>query len=263
MRQALRRFFNEWMSKDTPYLMWLLSPFTAFRKADDVATADDELLIGRERHSFMDIESENVEPAVQREIARLVNELQGVFSAQSIEGLARDSLGQLSHATVRRYLPQLVYRFTRERLKALVRVQHISTRGELDVLFVCGRNAARSQMAAALMHQLGGGRVSVHSAGAAPAEQVDPDVVAVMAEVGLDLTEAFPKPLTDEVVRAADVVITLGCGDVCPLLPYKTYQDWPIDDPQGEPLDRVRQIRDEITVRVQGLAAILEAPMAR
>ncbi len=122
-----------------------------------------------------------------------------------------------------------------------------------EVLFVCVHNAGRSQMAAALLDQLAAGRVRVRSAGSAPASEVNPAVVEAMAEVGLDLSTAFPKPLTDEGARAADVIVTMGCGDACPLYPGKRYLDWEVDDPAGQPIDVVRRIRDDIDDRVRAL----------
>ena len=126
-----------------------------------------------------------------------------------------------------------------------------------EVLFVCTHNAGRSQMAAALTHHLSGGRVHVRSAGSDPAERVNPAAVVVMGELGLDLSREFPKPLTDEAVRAADVVITMGCGDACPLYPGKKYEDWQVDDPAGQPVGTVRAIRDRIRARVERLLADL------
>ena len=122
-----------------------------------------------------------------------------------------------------------------------------------EVLFVCVHNAGRSQMAAGLLDKLGDGRVRVRSAGSDPAERVNPAVRTAMDEVGVDLEQEFPKPLTDEVVRAADVVITMGCGDACPIYPGKRYEDWELDDPAGQDLAAVRRIRDEISARVEAL----------
>jgi arsenate reductase len=130
-------------------------------------------------------------------------------------------------------------------------------KGRPEVLFVCTHNAGRSQMAAALTHHLSGGRVHVRSAGSDPAERVNPAAVVVMGELGLDLSREFPKPLTDEAVRAADVVITMGCGDACPLYPGKRYEDWPVEDPAGQPVETVRAIRDRIRARVERLLAEL------
>jgi arsenate reductase len=126
-----------------------------------------------------------------------------------------------------------------------------------EVLFVCVHNAGRSQMAAALLDHHARGRVQVRSAGSAPASEINPAVVQVMAELGLDLSKEFPKPLTDEAVRAADVVITMGCGDACPFFPGKRYLDWELDDPADLGVDGVRPIRDEIDGRVQALLADL------
>jgi arsenate reductase (thioredoxin) len=130
-------------------------------------------------------------------------------------------------------------------------------KGRPEVLFVCTHNAGRSQMAAALTHHLSGGRVHVRSAGSDPAERVNPAAVVVMGELGLDLSREFPKPLTEEAVRAADVVITMGCGDACPLYPGKRYEDWPVEDPAGQPVETVRAIRDRIRARVERLLAEL------
>ena len=128
-----------------------------------------------------------------------------------------------------------------------------------QVLFVCAHNAGRSQMASALLDLRSGGRIDVRSAGSAPADELNPVVVAVMAELGLDLSREFPKPLTDSAVRAADVVITMGCGDACPIFSGKRYEDWTLDDPAGQDVATVRRIRDEIDTRVQALSAELLA----
>ena len=128
---------------------------------------------------------------------------------------------------------------------------------EPEVLFVCVHNAGRSQMAAGLLSLRSGGRVHVRSAGSAPADEINPAVVEAMNEIGVDMAQEFPKPLTDEVVRAADVVITRGCGDACPVYPGKRYEDWELQDPAGLDLESVRPIRDEIDARVQRLIAEL------
>ncbi len=126
-----------------------------------------------------------------------------------------------------------------------------------EVLFVCVHNAGRSQMAAALLDHHAKGRVVVRSAGSEPADRLNPAVVAAMAEVGIDLSRELPKPLSDQAVRAADVVITMGCGDACPIYPGKRYEDWRLQDPAGQPVQVVRQIRDQIDGRVQRLLAEL------
>ena len=129
--------------------------------------------------------------------------------------------------------------------------------GRPQVLFVCVHNAGRSQMAATLLDLRSGGRIDVRSAGSAPADELNSVVVAVMAELGLDLSRAFPKPLTDSAVQAADVVVTMGCGDACPILPGKRYEDWTLDDPAGQDVETVRRIRDEIDAHVERLTAEL------
>jgi arsenate reductase (thioredoxin) len=126
-----------------------------------------------------------------------------------------------------------------------------------EVLFVCVHNAGRSQMAAGLLARRGEGRVQVRSAGSAPADEINPAAIQVMKELGIDLSQEFPKPLTDEFVRAADVVITMGCGDACPIYPGKRYQDWVVEDPAGKSVDEVRRIRDEIDGRVKRLLSDL------
>jgi arsenate reductase len=127
-----------------------------------------------------------------------------------------------------------------------------------EVLFVCVHNAGRSQMAAALLDHFGAGSVLVRSAGSEPADRINPAVVEAMAEIGLDISKEFPKPLTDEAVREADVVVTMGCGDACPFYPGKRYLDWDLPDPAGLPLSEVRPIRDQIESRVKGLLADLK-----
>jgi arsenate reductase (thioredoxin) len=118
---------------------------------------------------------------------------------------------------------------------------------------VCVHNAGRSQMAAALLDHYAQGRVQVRSAGSEPADRINPVVVEAMAELGLDVSQQFPKPLTTDGVRAADVVITMGCGDACPIFPGKRYEDWALDDPAGASLDEVRRIRDDVAARVRRL----------
>ena len=138
----------------------------------------------------------------------------------------------------------------RERLLALAQVEGKLGKDVPEVLFVCVHNAGRSQMAAALLDHYAEGKVHVRSAGSTPAEEINPEVITAMAELGLDLSQEFPKPMTDEFVKAADVVITMGCGDACPIYPGKRYEDWELDDPAGADLESVRRIRDEIARRV-------------
>jgi arsenate reductase (thioredoxin) len=128
-----------------------------------------------------------------------------------------------------------------------------------EVLFVCVHNAGRSQMAAGLLSMRAAGKVHVRSAGSTPADELNPQVVEAMREIGIDISNEFPKPLSNEFVQAADVVITMGCGDACPIYPGKRYEDWTLDDPAGQDLQTVRRIRDEIDGRVEILLDQLEA----
>ncbi|MEX2245253.1 MAG: arsenate reductase ArsC, partial [Dehalococcoidia bacterium] len=190
---------------------------------------------------------------IRGEVESLARDFEGLFSRESIQRVADESYLRLRSARVIEYVPLLVYRFTRERLTALAQVQGLMTKEQPEILFVCVHNAGRSQMAAVLAAHLSGGRVHVRSAGSMPADEINPAVVRAMQEIGLDLSEEFPKPLTDEFVRAADVVVTMGCGDACALYPGTRYLDWQLDDPAGQPIEDVRRIRDEIAERVRGL----------
>jgi arsenate reductase (thioredoxin) len=195
---------------------------------------------------------------VRRSAARLEDEFAGTFGRETVERFIADSLEQLlPTATVTSFLPLLTERFTRERLHALAKADGITTGGAPGVLFLCVHNAGRSQMAAGWLRHLAGTRLTVWSGGSEPASQINPAAIAAMAEVGIDITAEFPKPWTDEVVRAADVVVTMGCGDACPLYPGKRYEDWELADPAGQSIEDVRPIRDEIRQRVETLMASL------
>jgi arsenate reductase (thioredoxin) len=190
--------------------------------------------------------------------ARLAGEFAGVFSRETVAELLRDSFDRLAAtATVQTYLELFAERFARERLAAVAQSQAGGSGGVPEVLFVCVHNAGRSQMAAGLLDHRAKGNVHVRSAGSAPADSINPAVVEAMAEIGIDLAREFPKPLTDDVVRASDVVVTMGCGDACPIYPGKRYVDWELADPAGKSLNEVRAIRDEIDSRVQALLAEL------
>ncbi|EME19802.1 arsenate reductase [Rhodococcus triatomae BKS 15-14] len=126
-----------------------------------------------------------------------------------------------------------------------------------SVLFVCVHNAGRSQMAAGFLGALAGDRIEVRSAGSAPADEVNPAAVAAMAEIGIDISRESPKFLTVDAMESSDVVITMGCGDTCPVFPGKSYRDWVLDDPAGQGIDAVRPIRDEIKAKVEALVAEL------
>ena len=184
---------------------------------------------------------------------RLAEEFAGIFSQETIARYIAESLNLLEGARINVFVPVLAHRFARERLQALAQAEGIIAKVQPEVLFVCVHNAGRSQMAAGLLKLRSEGRVHVRTAGSSPSETIDPAVVAAMTEVGVDVGEEFPKPLTDEVVRAADVVITMGCGDACPIYPGKHYEDWVLDDPAGLEIDAVRRIRNEIDRRVSEL----------
>jgi arsenate reductase len=188
-----------------------------------------------------------------RSIEALHEEFRGIYSLETIERFVDESIDRMSGARVVDFIPLFVHRFARERLRALAQAQGAIVRDVPEVLFVCVHNAGRSQMAAALLDHHAKGKVHVRSAGSAPADQINPAVMAAMDEWGIDLSKEFPKPLTDEFVQAADVVITMGCGDACPIYPGKRYEDWELQDPAGQPVEVVRRIRDDIDGRVQQL----------
>jgi arsenate reductase (thioredoxin) len=218
--------------------------------------------IGHRRRSMSEEAAMNVlDPVTQHHVRQaadaLTDEFAGVFSRETIERYIAESLNLLGDARINVFVPVLAHRFARERLKALGQAEGTIVKETPEVLFVCVQNAGRSQMAAGLMNYRAQGRVHVRSAGSDPAVQINPAVVEAMAELGIDLGEEFPKPLTDEVVRAADAVITMGCGDACPIFPGKRYLDWELPDPAGQDIEPVRAIRDEIDERVQTLLAEL------
>lgn len=186
--------------------------------------------------------------------AQLATQFDGIFSPATVERYVLESYSALLRsATVKAHVVSRTSRFAEERLTALAQAEGATSSAVPEVLFVCEQNAGRSQMAALLMTHLADGRVHVRSAGSTPAGDVSPTVVEAMAELGLDMSHEFPKPLTDAVVQAADVVITMGCGDACAIYPGKRYLDWELTDPAGQPLDAVRAIRDDIRGRVEAL----------
>jgi protein-tyrosine-phosphatase len=178
----------------------------------------------------------------------------GRINVETIERFMTESLDLiLPAAHITTWVPVLVERLTDDRLRALMRLE--STRTDLNpsVLFLCVHNAGRSQIAAGFMRQLAGDKVDVFSGGSAPADGVNPAVVAAMAEKDIDISAELPQPWADEIVRAADVIVVMGCGDACPVYPGKRYLDWELDDPAGKSVEDVRPIRDEIERRVRGL----------
>src|SRR5919106_6688710 len=185
--------------------------------------------------------------------SQLAKEFSGTFSAETVKRFVSESFESLSQARVQAFVPLFIHRFARERLRAAGQAEGVIAKEVPEVLFVCVHNAGRSQMAAALLDRAAQGKVHVRSAGSAPTGEIHRGVGEAMAEIGVDLSQEFPKPLTDEVVRAADVVVTMGCGDACPIYPGKLYEDWDVDDPAERSLDEVRAIRDAIDERVRGL----------
>ena len=192
---------------------------------------------------------------------RLQRRFSGQLNAETIERFMNDSLETLvQRATNSTWVPLLAERFARDRLRALVRLESEETLNP-SVLFLCVHNAGRSQMAAGWMRHLGADQVDVFSGGSEPAESVNRAAVATMAEVGIDISTEIPQPWADEIVRAADVVVTMGCGDACPFFPGKRYIDWEIEDPSGKTVEDVRPIRDDIEHRVRNLMAELDIPI--
>jgi protein-tyrosine-phosphatase len=197
-------------------------------------------------------------PELAGAVDGLVEEFTGVFAREAIVDCVLDSYRQLRPARVEMFLPLLAYRFARERLRACAVGQALLPHPVPEVLFVCTHNAARSQLAAAVLAHEAAGRVVVRSAGTAPAAVVQPEVLSALAEVGIDAGGAYPKPLTEESVAAADVVVTMGCGDSCPVLPGRRYLDWNLPDPERASPEVVRAVRDDITARVRALLAELD-----
>jgi arsenate reductase len=214
----------------------------------------------RTNATYLDVLDPLTREHVEKAAVALQREFEGVFSRETIARYIAESVDLLGGARINVFVPVLAHRFARERLKALAQADQLITKTQPEVLFVCVQNAGRSQMAAGLVTLRSEGAVHVRSAGSSPAEGINELVREAMAEVGVDLSEAFPKPLTDEVVRAADVVITMGCGDACPIYPGKRYEDWEVADPaEATSLDEVRAIRADIDERVVWLVRELLA----
>jgi arsenate reductase (thioredoxin) len=197
---------------------------------------------------------DDLQGVLSRVADRLDDSFTGIFSKETIERYVKESYDLLAvNATVTVHLPSLTERFAKDRLRALAQYETKIEKDKPSILFVCVHNAGRSQMAAALATELSSGRVEVRSAGSAPSDSIPQNVHDAMQEIGLSLEGAFPKPLTDEVVRAADVVITMGCGDACPIYPGKRYEDWSLNDPSELDLDGVREVRNDISERISNL----------
>lgn len=198
------------------------------------------------------------EEYLRRLAADLTEKFAGVFGAETIERYVLESYTALLRtSTVTTHLASRTVKFATDRLTALAHARGDIPSDRLEILFVCEQNAGRSQMAAVLTNHAGAGRVHVRSAGSAPGADIHDVVRQALLEVGLDIAEEFPKPLTDDVVQAAHVVITMGCGDACAIYPGKRYEDWSVSDPSGASLEEVRAIRDDIARRVDALLAEL------
>jgi arsenate reductase (thioredoxin) len=199
-------------------------------------------------------------PVLDRIASDLATRFVGVFSAETVTEYVHGSFALLAaRASVTRYLPSLTARFAADRLQALARADGLTADGVPDVLFVCVQNAGRSQLAAAILRSLAGERVRVLTAGSTPAGTVNPKIIAALDEIGIPIGGEYPKPLTDEVVRAADYVITMGCGDACPIYPGRRYLDWDLPDPADLSMEGIRAVRDDIDARVRALLAEMES----
>jgi protein-tyrosine-phosphatase len=195
---------------------------------------------------------------IKQSAVRLQRRWQGQINVETIERFMAESLDLLTpNARVTTWLAVLVERLTNDRLRALLRLESNRTDLNPSVLFLCVHNAGRSQMAAGFMRHLAGPAVDVFSGGSEPATQLNGAAVAAMAEKGIDISRELPQPWADEIVHAADVIVTMGCGDACPVYPGKRYVDWELDDPAGKPIEEVRPIRDEIERRVRVLLSEL------
>lgn len=198
--------------------------------------------------------------ALRTAAGHLKEEFDSIFGTETIERFLHASYDQFaSGSAIPNFLPLLAERFARQRLHALARVEGHHD-GKPIVLFLCVHNAGRSQMAMGFFQHLVGDRAVAWSGGTEPGQEINPAAIAAMRERGIDITAEFPKPWTEEIVRAADVVITMGCGDACPLYPGKRYLDWELDDPAGKSVDDVRPVRDEIERRVRHLLEELAIP---
>ncbi len=196
--------------------------------------------------------------SIRQSAAAVQHRWKGRMNVETIDRFLAESLDIiLPNARVRTWVPVLVERLTNDRLRALVRIESDPTALNPSVLFLCVHNAGRSQMAAGWMRHLAGDQVEVFSGGSEPAESLNAAAVAAMAEKGIDISGELPQPWADEIVRAANVVVTMGCGDACPVYPGNRYIDWELDDPAGKSIEEVRPIRDDLERRVRQLMAEL------
>lgn len=200
--------------------------------------------------------------ALKTAASRLEADFADTFGTETIERFLHSSYDEFSgRATIPNFLPLLAERFARQRLHALGKVEGKITDGKPTVLFLCTHNAGRSQMALGYFTHYAGDDAIAWSGGSEPGNEINPAAIAAMAEVGIDITGEYPKPWTDEIVQAADVVITMGCGDACPIFPGTRYEDWEVPDPAGQDVAAVRPIRDDIGRRVRALLDELGVPV--
>ncbi|MET8773416.1 arsenate reductase ArsC [Nocardia sp. NPDC004654] len=193
---------------------------------------------------------------------RLLDEFVTIFEPETVVGYLFSSYEAFSaRATVTLYLPTLAEKFARQQLEARAKLEGKVAQARPTVLFLCTHNAGRSQIALGFFTHLARGRAVAWSGGSEPSSRLNPAAVAAMAEVGIDISGEYPKPWTEEIVRAADVIVTMGCGDTCPLVPGPRYVEWIIEDPAGLELEEVRPIRDDVGQRVEGLLAELGVPV--
>ncbi|MDO3646090.1 arsenate reductase ArsC [Nocardia mangyaensis] len=212
-------------------------------------------------HAVRDTLTLDQKHALETAATRLHRDFETAFGIETIARFLYSSYDQFAgRATVVNYLPLLAERFARQRLIALARVEGKANTGKPTVLFLCTHNAGRSQMALGFFTHLAGDNAVAWSGGSEPGDEINPAAIAAMAEVGIDITGEFPKPWTEEILRAADVIITMGCGDACPLYPGRRYEEWQLDDPAGHDVAAVRPIRDDIETRVRHLLAELDIP---
>ncbi|CAN5465056.1 arsenate reductase ArsC [soil metagenome] len=222
---------------------------------------DSPASLAKQPHRDLSIDQQH---ALTTAATRLERDFAETLSVETIERFLHLSYDQFaSRAKIPNFLPLLAERFARQRLHALARVEGKIADGKPTALFLCTHNAGRSQMALGFFNYLAGAGAVAWSGGSEPGNQINPAAVAAMSEVGIDITGEFPKPWTDEIVQAADVVVTMGCGDACPIFPGKRYENWELPDPAGQGLDAVRPIRDEIEGRVRTLLKLLNVPVAQ
>jgi arsenate reductase len=202
------------------------------------------------------ITRETLDARIRSEAELLAQQFKGIYSPETVSRNVWESMDRFKDARILDFLPLLMRRYSQDRLSVQYQLPEGAAVNELSVLYICTHNAGRSQMAALLTESLNKGRVRASSAGSAPSDAVNPVAVQAMKEIGIDMTEAVPKPLTDQMVVDADVVVTMGsmgCGDACPVITHKMYRDWSINDPAGQGIETVREVRDSVRSHVESL----------